>query len=122
MLRVLLAMMLMAMLAMPHGICLCHHFQASSAQDAYCHNEIEPPTNPADQPDDHDCDCGCELREELACGSTAGKAERDDAANFDWAGRLCFSGDTAASIAMPSFLSFQSPNGPVALILCALRI
>jgi hypothetical protein len=133
MFRGFLTVVLVALLAMPQGVCLCPSALAGTpevepASESCCaqsKSEPVPPTSkPEDDPDDHERDCPCKLRQVLAsdAASSIGSV-RDDQTGF-----LVFAG---ANLAIVSFADipvdlqlqlFKSLDSPIPLILCALRI
>jgi hypothetical protein len=121
MFRALLTSMLMAIMAMPQGICFCHFVQAAPIQEARCcHETPDVPAAPVDEQDEHDCDCT--LRESLALEASSINSSRDLTPSLDALAQVyqVIHADVA-SVAV-SYSSARSSNDPIPLILCALRI
>jgi len=122
MLRVFLASILMAIVALPQGMCVCHFLHAGPPQSEHCCNEEHPsPGTPTDDSDEHE-DCDCTLREVLAWSSSNVYPERDGTPTFDY---FVSPRSTSASISIALFSPTNGANssdGPIPLILCALRI
>ena len=123
MLRGSLTSVLMALLTLPQGICLCHYLEAVPAQsESTCCCETEEPTEstPGDLPDDHDPDCACKLGDVLASNPVPVSAEA-----FDFVALLSVADFLATDVHLPNVKQsthFRSLDISVPLILCALRI
>src|SRR5271165_7195870 len=71
MFRALLSILLMALLALPHGMCFCHYFEApaeSQPADFSLDEQARPASQPLDDHEHDDCPC-CKLRH-VACVSS----------------------------------------------------
>jgi hypothetical protein len=121
MFRALLTSMLMAIMAMPQGICFCHFVQAAPIEEVNCcHETPGVPAAPMDDSDDHACDCT--LRESLALEASSANPSRDLAPSLDALAQVYpITHADVASIAT-TYSAARSSNDPIPLILCALRI
>lgn len=125
MLRVWLTSVLMSLIALPHGICFCHYLEASPPpNEPVCCDLQEPaPTPPQDLPDDDETNCPCCNRQIPTSSPDPVSAQRDGSANLDTI--LAMNGFAQIPAPVLDFersTHFRLFDGPVALILCALRI
>ena len=133
MLRVVQTVVLVALVAMPRGICFCHYFDAPPPQNEQCCEGAEDtPTSPHaksthvpvhhhDGPDD-ECPC-CKLRHLLAAEQSPLYLERDAGVSFDAIAVIGQPLDSLVSVGWQQQLAhLRVFDRSVPLIPCALRI
>jgi hypothetical protein len=121
MVRAVLSLVLMPMLALPHGVCFCQFVEAGPTRSEPVRCECETPDAPPENPDDDDGDCSCKLRE-VAVRSTAPfeHINGDDLALYAVDGLISVqSTDISGADHIPPFRACPES---LPLILCALRI
>jgi hypothetical protein len=120
MFRTFLSLVLVPILALPHGMCFCHYIEAAPLpQDPSCTHEL--PATPPESPDDHDADCPCKLREVSTLHAGSIEVVRD----LDLVLSVCDAESMPSTPDVTSHPETSHPRAnhePVALILCALRI
>jgi hypothetical protein len=141
MFRVLLTTLLMTIVALQHGICFCHYVDAFVSQDeAACAevipcNEVccdsqqpTPPTKsttlPTQNHEDEDSDCPCcKLRQSLAYTPVPLPTEQEGGIPFVTVLSTHEIAEASANFSCANgSAQFSTLDGPVPLILCALRI
>jgi hypothetical protein len=113
MFRASLATLLIALLAMPHGICFCELLQSAIAQKATLSND-------EDTPDEHETDCPCKLRHDMASLHGTDNADLTPA-HFLAVADFVPAFDITPPTAISTTLSTPFDQ-PITLIPCALRI
>ncbi len=111
MFRILLSMVLMLLVSLPNGICICHAMEAD-------HADVDTEETPADG--DHDCPC-CKMKPALACSADLVTIER---------GGECVPTFESISLIQIHALTVQGSREssafpasiPLPLLHCALRI
>lgn len=124
MFRAFLTCTLMAIFALPQGICVCHYLHATPFDEP--HDCAEPHSTSggehSDEPaDDHD-DCDCKLRDDLTYGAVGIHLKRDKIPSFDGVADSTSAISTTATACFYPFHAHHNSDHSIPLILCALRI
>ena len=121
MFRALLSLVLVPILALPHGMCFCHYVEAAPFHVEPNGDTCEAPATPAESPDDHDADCPCKLREVAADNTATIEVTR----NLDLVQLACdvpAAPPSADVVGQSGTHHFKADHESRALIPCALRI